>query len=412
MKILFLTQYFPPEVGAAASRSYDYLQELRKGGHEIVVISETPHYPSAQVDEKYKGSFFFKETYHSLPVIRSFVFVSGRKNFYQRAMLYLSFMISSVFSARFAGKVDVVVATSPPPTVGLAGWMISRLKRSKFVVDIRDLWPESALALGEMKPGLLANILKKIELFLYRKADRITIAVPGFRKYIMNLGISKEKIEDLPNGANLDMFSGKQQYATEIRKRHGWDGKFVVLFSGNLGLAQGLNYILATANQMRAHHNILFVFIGDGVEKQGVQKKAREMDLKNVLFLEKQSREKMPQFISAADVCLVPLIKHRLFLNALPSKMFEYMACEKPILVAIDGEAKMLIQKSEAGIFVEPENVPKMKEAILELYHNREMMLTMGFKGRKYVEQYYCRKKLAKKFENILRRCIYEKKIE
>lgn len=403
MKFIFVTQYFPPEVGAAASRVFDLTQELRKKNHDIVVLSEFPHYPSNFLDKKYRTSSFFKEKYHSIPVIRTYVYVSERKNFFQRTFSYISFMISAIIGSKHISYADAVIATSPPPTVGIAGWLISRIKHNKFVLDIRDLWPESVMALGAIKKGFIYSILKNIEIFLYKKADVITIAIPGFRKHIVELGISEEKIIDLPNGANT-VFFNKQD--SNVRTKFGWNGNFIVLFSGNHGLAQGLDIILKVALQLKPLKDIYFVMIGDGVEKKRIMKLKEKMGATNVIMLDKQPREAMPSFISSADVCLVPLISHPLFLNALPSKMFEYMACERPIVVSIAGEAKQLIENSQAGIFVPPENVEEMKKAILTLYKNRNIGITMGKRGRKYVDKYFNRKKLADRFEYILQSLI------
>ncbi len=399
MKVTFITQYFPPEVGAAASRIFDLTQELMKRKHRITVLSEYPHYPSNFVDRKYRDSLFVKENYQSISVIRSYVYVSERKNFFQRTFLYISFMLSSIIGSKHIPDTEVVIATSPPPTVGVAGWLMSRIKHSKFILDVRDLWPESVLALGAIRKGPVYSILKRIEIFLYQKADIITIAIPGFRKHITQLGISDRKIVDLPNGANIDFFYKRK---TNIRKQFGLENKFIVLFSGNHGLAQGLGSILKAANHLTDFKDICFLMIGDGVEKKKIVKWKNKMKSDNVIMLDKQPREAMPDFISSADVCLVPLIKHPLFLHALPSKMFEYMACEKPIIVSIDGEAKRLIEQSGAGIFVAPEDVEQIKKAILQLYQNKKIALEMGEKGRKYVERYFNRKKLAEHFEGIL----------
>ena len=275
-------------------------------------------------------------------------------------------------------------------------------KKSKFVLDIRDLWPESALALGELNEGIIAGILKKIELFLYRKADLITIAVPGFRKYITDLKISNKKIIDLPNGANVELFSPAPN-SKKIREKFSWEEKFLILFSGNHGLAQGLEYLLKTADSLKDFEDLRFIFIGDGVVKEKLIKMKQKMQLDSVIFLDKVDRDQMPSFISAMDVCLVPLIKHPLFLNALPSKMFEYMACEKPVIVSIEGEAKDLIKKSGAGVFVEPENISQLKNAILNLYEKKRLGTNIGKKGRYFVSKHYCRTKIAKRIESVLK---------
>jgi glycosyltransferase involved in cell wall biosynthesis len=398
MNILFLTQYFPPEIGGASSRSSDLLYHLSSRVHTIVVVSEMPHYPSTFLAKKYRNAFIYRE---KIKNIRTFVFVSKRKSFIQRTILYGSFLFSSIIGSRNIKDIDVVVATSPPLTVGLAGWIISKWKNCKFVLDVRDLWPESIVALGEIKEGFIANRLKVLEHFLYTKADKITIAVPGFRKYITDLGIADDQITDLPNGANLEIFYF-QPDREAVRKQFDWQDKFMVLFSGNHGLAQGLHYLLETACLMQEYQDIVFVFIGDGVEKSKMLKEKDRSHLETIIFLDVQKREQMSLLISAADICVVPLVKHPLFLHALPSKMFEYMACERPIITSIDGEARKLIEASNAGIFVEPENVEQMKTAILRLHHNKNLRRIMGKNGRRLVAQHFCRKMMADKFEKCL----------
>lgn len=393
MNILFITQYFTPEIGAAAARIFDIAQESRLQGHTPTVISETPHYPSNAVLKGYRNCFIKRERFCQIQVLRSYVMVSKRENFIQRFCLYISFIFSSIINSFSIKWADLVFASSPPLTVGLAGFVISRIKHAKFVLDVRDLWPESALALGELKQGFVFKLLQKLETYLYHKADLITIAVPGFRNHMKRAGISDDKIFDLPNGANLDLFEYYEN-RNLLKKETNLDEKFIVLFSGNHGLAQGLESILYVAKDLLDYQDIVFILIGDGVRKKALIQLKDQLRLENVCFFDKVTREALPKYISISDVCLVPLIKHPLFLSALPSKMFEYMACNKPVIVAIDGEAKEMILKSGAGLNVEPENTSQIKQAILQFYMDADLKRKAGHRGRQWVERHFSRREL------------------
>ena len=405
MHILYITQYFPPEIGAASSRAYDFIHELQNKGIQVTVIAETPHYPGYKSMEGYRNRWFLKETYQNIRIIRSYAFISRRKNFIQRTLLYFSYLFSSIIASCFVSHIDLVIASSPPITVGLAGMIISHLKGCKFILDIRDIWPESAIALGEIKNRAIIQLLQSVESLLYHKADRITVAVPGFRNHICSLDIPESKIKSLPNGADTRIFYSRQDTGS-IKATYNWNRRFIVLFSGNHGLAQGLESIMQTAALLRNKKDIQFVFIGDGVEKDKLQKMKDKLDLFQVQFIEKQPREEMPRFISCADICIVPLVKHTLFLNALPSKMFEYMACEKPLILAIDGEARVLIEKWGSGIYVEPENIVQLKKAILKLYKSKDLLPRMGKKGKALVLKKFCRQDLAEKFAQMIQETV------
>ncbi len=401
MRILFITQYFPPGVGAAASRVQDITEELSGLGHDVTVVTEIPNYPTGIIHERYRFKLFHKERVNGIKIIRTFVLASGRRSFMQRMLLYISFMVSSIFGSLFLNGIDVVVATSPPLFVGFSGFVIARLKGARFVFDVRDLWPESAIALGELRSKCLRKLSVSLEQFLYRKAKKITVAVPGFRKKIAGNSVKPDKIWPITNIVDVEKFiphPDKQIF----RKEFGWKDQFIVLFSGNHGLAQGLSTIMEAANLLKDREEILFVFVGEGVEKSHLEHIKKDLLLNQVFFVNEQPRERMSSFINMSDVCLVPLKDLSLFDNALPSKMLEYMSCARPIIGSLRGEAKALIERAGAGVVIDPENPQKLAEAIICLHDQPGLRQKLGRCGREFVSKHYSRERRAKTFERIL----------
>jgi len=401
LRILFVTQYFPPEVGAAASRIQDVTEEFSTLGHSVTVVTEIPNYPTGVIHKKYRYKLFHKERIGRTKIIRTFVLASKRKSFIQRMLFYLSFMVSSILGAMSAKEIDVVVATSPPLFVGVSGFIISRFKRAQFVFDVRDLWPESAIALGELQSKMLRKLSVSLEQFLYRKADRITVAVPGFRDVIASGSVAQEKIWPIINVVDQAAFSPRKDQEN-LRRKYGWQEKFIVLFSGNHGLAQGLATIMEAANLLRDRPEIMFLFVGEGVEKPHLQALKKHLMLDRVFFVDEQPREQMPVYISMSDVCLVPLKNLSLFDNALPSKMLEYMSCARPIIGTLRGEAKTLIEKAKAGLVVDPENASQLAKAIVTLLDQPERRRSLGESGRQFISRNYSRERRAESFEQIL----------
>ncbi len=401
MKILFITQYFHPEVGAASTRITDLANALAEMGHCVTVVAEFPNYPTGTLTKEYKWRLHRWEKLGPLHILRTFVIVSKRTNFFQRMALYISFMCSSILGGLLVPRFEVVIATSPPLFVGLCGYIVGRLRGAKFVFDVRDLWPESAVVLGELENRWARRLAERLERMLYRKADRIAVVVPGFRSKVEGRSGQKNKIEEITNGVDAEVF------VPDVRAdlhRKGWnlEDKFVVLFSGNHGLAQGLSSVMEVAELLRDYRDIVFLFVGEGVEKEALLRRKQERNLDRTIFLEAQPHSRMPSIIGMSDVCLVPLKKNDLFRNALPSKMFEYMACGRPVVLSVRGEAEILMREAKAGVSVEPENAAEIAEAILKLYRDESFRHALGRNGRDYVVQKFSRKQIAKKLEALL----------
>ena len=399
MRILYISQYFPPEVGATQTRAHEMAIYLARQGHQVVVLTEFPNHPKGIIPPEYRGRLVEHTKMDGFDVVRVFVYTSPKKNFATRMGFYLSFMfIAALVGSFLRGRFDVVYATSPPFFVGLAGVWLSRIKGARFVLEIRDLWPQTAVELGELKNERFIRWSEKLEMFYYRKADCIVAVTKGIYQNLVNR-VGADKVRLIPNGANTDLFYYR---GDAVKQKLGLHDKFVVLYAGIFGIAQGMEQLCELVQSMKSDDSIHFVFIGEGPLKQQVEDIRQKKSLTNLTILDEIAREEIPAYISAADCCLVPLKKNPLFLGALPSKMFDFMACERPVIVSVDGEARRVVQESGAGIFVEPENTLQMAEAIRKLKETPELVIKMGKAGRQYVARNFSRKMNAQRLEKLL----------
>ncbi|GBE26231.1 alpha-D-kanosaminyltransferase [bacterium BMS3Bbin03] len=402
LRILYISQYFPPEVGATQSRAFDMAYYLSERGHKVTVLCEFPNHPSGILPARYRRKFWERRRMRRFRVCRCWVYATPQKTFVTRLLFYLSFMCSSIAAGLFLrDKFDVVYTTSPPLFVGVSGYILSRLKNAKFVFEVRDLWPESAVALGELRnPGFIKRA-GKLETFFYRKAEKIVGVTSGILENLMNRGVNPEKLQLIKNGTNIHLFKNRGDHKKDDLNLR---GRFVVGYFGIFGLAQGMEQLCELAERMKIYPDVHFLFVGDGPKKQNVLDLKSEKQLTNLTILNEIRREEIAEYISACDAALVPLRKNELFTGALPSKMFDNMACERPIILSVAGEAQKVLKDAESGIFVEPENTAQMMEAILKLKSDPELCKRMGRNGRRFVEKYFSRKKLALELEACLQR--------
>jgi glycosyltransferase involved in cell wall biosynthesis len=401
LKALFVSQYYPPETGAAATRISDLAEALKKKGHTITVVTEFPNYPKGIIADHHRGKFILKERHNGIDVVRTFVIASERGTLLQRMLFYLSFMFSAIFGGLLTGQQDIIVATSPPLFVALSGYVLSLLKRCPFVFEVRDIWPESAKSLEQLKGKFLIWISEKLELFLYRRSRRIIVVTRGFVDNLIAKGVPPQKISLVSNGVDVEFFKIRPRTAY-VQETYGLTDKFVVSYTGNMGLAQGIDAIVECATLLRDEQHIVFMLIGDGVVKRENEIEVKRRALENVVFVDTQPKNEILTFLSVADVCLVPLKKTQLFQITVPSKLYESMACGKPVVLSVNGEARGILEKARAGIFVEPENSEQMAQAILKLYQNPELLAEYGRNGRKYVVEHFSRKQQADILESVL----------
>lgn len=401
MHILFLSHYFPPEVNAPASRTYEHCKQWAKDGHEVTVVTCAPNHPRGKVYEGYRNRLFQKEEKNGIRVIRVWTYVTANEGFFKRTLNYVSFMVSSVLITLWLPKANVVVTTSPQFFNGLAGYFVSRLRRMPWLLEIRDLWPESILVVGAIRNRAIIRMLEWAELFAYRQADCIVPVTDAFKRYMVGKGIPGEKIEVIKNGVDLSFFkklSGLNPIAVEL----GLQGKFVASYFGTHGMAHCLETVLYSACELKEQEDIVFLLVGDGAERRRLVAMRDEMALHNVVMLDQQPKEKMPYFWALSDVSLVLLKKSGLFTTVIPSKIFESMAMEKPIILGVEGESAGIIKAADAGFCIEPENGHDLAERMLELYKNRGLAVKLGENGRKHVVQHYDRTVLARRYGSLL----------
>lgn len=404
MRVLYLTQYFPPEIGATQTRAYEMAQGLKRAGHEVTILTEFPNHPTGIIPPEYDGLWTSRETLDGLDVFRVWVKTSPQKNFKSRMAFYLSYMFMAAWAGVFLlrGRYDALYATSPPLFVGGAALAISYLRRIPLFFEVRDLWPESAVQLGELNNKTALKLATWLEEACYRRARHIVVVTEGFKQNLVARGISAAKISVIPNGANTDLFQPVPP-SPDLRRELGLaPEQFVVAYTGLHGLAHGLETVLHTAEILRHETDITFLLVGDGPCKPDLQALAAELDLPNVIFHPAVAEHDLPAYVSVADAGLDVRRKIGISTMTLPVKMFSYMACERPVLLAIEGEAIDVIEASGAGLVVPPEDASALAEAVLFLRDNPAQRLAYGQHGRDYVTEHYSRQKLAARLTQLL----------
>jgi len=399
MRILYLTQYFLPESGATQARAYEMANKWIQLGHKVTMLTEFPNHPSGIIPLTYKGKLYERVDLDGIDVLRVWVKTAPDKNYGNRLLFYLSYMVNAIFAGLLLarGKYDFIYATSPPLFVGGAALVLSYLKRIPMFFEVRDLWPETAVAIGELSNSLSISVATRLEEVCYQKAIQIVVVTHGMGDRLIQRGISPEKLIIIPNGANIEMFSFKPIERDRLRTVLGLEDKFIAIYAGIHGLAQGLDTIVQTAHILSEMSNIHFLLIGEGPKKAEILTLVKSYDLHNLTMLPEMPRELIPDYLSAADVALVPLRKTEIFKRTLPSKLFDAWACERPVILSIDGEARTIVETVNGGIFVPPEDPTKMAEALIHLMNSPAERQLMGEHGLVYTRQNHSRAALAEK---------------
>ncbi|MBI4866795.1 MAG: glycosyltransferase family 4 protein [Candidatus Wallbacteria bacterium] len=405
MKILVIHQYFLFQEGGGGSRFNELTRFWSEAGHEVTVVAGQVEHGTMKRPERYVGHWVRSETVGAVTVHRCYVPEVYGRGFIGRMIGFFVFMLSAVWAgALHAGSAEVVVATSPPLIVAVPGILLSWLKRCPLVFEVRDLWPESAIVMGVLSEGsLLARLLYLLERAVYRLAQKIVVLTPAFGTDIVSRGLAPhEKIELIPNGADLDLFEPGPRL-NPVRERYGWGDRFVVLYAGAHGLANHLVQFLEAAELLRQDKGILLVTVGDGPERQPLVEEARRRGLENFQALGPVPKREMPEILQAIDVGAAILKKADTFRTVYPNKVFDYMACQKPTLLAIDGVAReLVVDSARSGVFVEPENPAEMAARIRELASRPDWCAEMAANGREFVQANYSRASLAAKYLRLL----------
>jgi len=402
LKIVYLSHYFPPEVNAPAARVSEMAQRWAERGDHVTILTCFPNHPSGIIPPQYRGLWRLREKHGDVIVVRTYVHAAPNRGFLKRILNFLSFMISSIFLGSWMiGHPDVLIATSPQFFVGVAGYVISRIKRCKFVFEVRDIWPAEIVAVGALKNKLAIKILEAVEMFLYRRADKVVVVAEGAAEILRSRGVPESKIAFVPNGVDLEIFQGGEG-RDRVRRQLGLEQQCVVGYIGTHGMAHKLETVLEAAKILRGEDDIHFLFVGDGAEKGNLEEMARNLELWNVTFHNQVSRHEIPDFYAACDVCLVPLKKARLFTKNIPSKIYEIMASKRPIIISTEGESLRLVELSGAGLGAAPENANDLAEKIIRLKNDPELRAEMGRSGFSFVMANSSRRRLADIYRELL----------
>jgi len=374
LKILFLTDNFPPEGNAPASRTYEHAVQWVRAGHDVTVITTAPNFPEGKLFAGYKNRWYTVEDMEGIRVVRVKTYITANAGFTRRTLDYLSFMVAGFVAGLLQKRPDVVVGTSPQFFTVCGAWMVSVFQRRPFVFELRDLWPASIQAVGAMDDSRLLRSLERLEMFLYRKAALIVSVTHSFKTELIARGIDSDKIEVVINGVDLDRYSPREQDQAMTRQ-YDLEGKFVVGYIGTHGLAHALHRVLETAELLRDRKEIVFLLVGGGARRDALIAQAVEMGLDNVRFVPRQAKEDMPAIWSLCDISLIQLKDDPLFASVIPSKIFESMGMGLPIILSLPkGEASGMIQQSGAGVVVPPEQPDKLAETVVRLFENRDKL--------------------------------------
>jgi glycosyltransferase involved in cell wall biosynthesis len=394
MHILLIHQAFAGLNEAGGTRHMELSRYLVQRGHQITIIASPVSYLSGKQTRLQKQWVNKENPEPGITILRTYTYASLRRSFLDRILGFISFMASSFFVGLGVTHVDLVWGTSPPIFQGFTAWLLSWLKRVPFLFEVRDLWPAFAIAMGVLRNPVLVNASLWLEKFLYQHADRVVVNSPGFIHHVSDRGA--RWIELIPNGADPTMFSPDDS-GSDFRQKYKLDKKFIVLYAGAHGPSNDLQILIQASAQLSTIPQIHIVLVGDGKEKKDLQSQAQTLGLTNVTFISPVAKSEMSQVLAAANVCVAILKPLELYKTTYPNKVFDYMAAARPVILAIDGVIRELIETAHAGIPVTPGRPAEIAAAVRKLYENPPLGREMGISGRTYVEIHFSRAIQAEK---------------
>lgn len=400
IKLLILTQYFPPEVGAPQNRLFELAVRLKNKGVDVNILTAMPNYPKMEIQKEYQGKKYVHEETEGLKIHRSWIYVSKSKGIIKRLLNYFSFVFSSAwYGKRKTGAFDFVLCESPPLFLGYSALYLAKRKKAKLIFNVSDLWPESAEKLGVVTNSSMLKMAYNLEEKLYKASVLVSGQTQGICENI-NQRFPQVNTYWLPNGVDMNYYNPQQITADDFRTKNNIsENDFVFLYAGIIGLAQGLEIILEAAKAVKDKPHLKFVLLGNGPEKPKLIDMQKQYGLSNVVFIDFVPKSQMPQVLKSVNAAIIPLKKLDLFKGAIPSKIFESLAMELPVLLGVDGEARELfINKGNCGIYFEPENVSELVNAIVSISTDKEKAKQLGMNGRNYVNQNFNRDTIAAKF--------------
>ena len=398
MKILFLSDNFPPESNAPAIRTVEHAREWIKAGHDVTVVTCAPNFPKGRVFDGYHNRLIQREEIDGIHVVRVWTYITANEGSVMRILDYVSFMLSSVVATLFLKRPDVVIGTSPQFFTAVAAWMVSKLKRRPFIFELRDLWPETILAVGAMKRGRLVRAIERFADFLYRQADLMVPVTEAFARHLEQAGVDPQRIVVVTNGIEPGTHRPRRD-RLELRDEKAIPrDAFVAGYVGTLGMCHGLSVVLDAAKMTRDDGKLHYVLMGDGADKAELVKIARERGLKNLTILDAGPRQEALELLNAVDVSLVLLRNSPLFETVIPSKIFEAMELKKPILLGVRGESRrIVVDEVQCGLAFPPEDADAMVAALRQLERDPTLRKELTDRGSVALQERFRRSTLARK---------------
>ena len=406
MHILFLSHYFVPENNAPAARVHALAREWTRQGHRVTVVTSAPNMPTGVVYDGYRNRLIQQEWIDGIRTVRVWTYLAANRGRLRRGFNFLSYLFTAgVAGALLRPRADVVIATSPQFFAGCAGLPVSRAHGAPFVLEIRDIWPASIVAVGALEDGRLVRALEKLERALYDAADHIVTVGAGYRQHLLDRGVPGAKIEVVTNGVDSALFV-PQAPDEALRARLGLNGKYVVTYAGTVGMAHGLTVVLRAGLRLReqGRDDIVFLVVGEGARRAELEHAVKDQGLDNVVFTGMVERAQLPVYLASSDACLVHMRDEALFSTVLPSKIFEDAAMEKPVLAGLRGEGADIIVAADCGILFAPDDDAALAAAVERLADDPEEGRRLGRNGRRFVLAHYDRRRLAHDYLAILER--------
>ena len=403
MRVLILSQYYDPE---PVPKPGELAVALHERGHEVSVLTGYPNYPSGTLYDGYRLRLFERSMINGIPIVRTYEYPDHGTRVRGRLLNYGSVVASMILAIPRLRRADVMYVWHPPLTIGIAAWLVSRFRGIPFVYDVQDIWPESAVLSGILKPGRMVTMISRLERFIYRKADHILVVTDGARENLIGKGVAPSKVTVMSHWIDETLFAATPAAeAKTIRERYGWGSRFVLLFGGNLGLVQGLDTVIRSAAGLDPER-MRFVFVGDGSDRSRLQLLAAELGVEDrVQFIDRQPMRAMPALMEAADALLVHLRPSELSRYVIPTKTFAYLAAGKPILMAMEGAAADLVSRAGAGVVIVPGDPDLLARTALQMSAMSGVELRQtGEKGRTFLREHYSKETVIARYEQLLER--------
>ncbi len=402
MHVLCVSHYYPPETGALAVRMSENARAWAASGAEVTIVTCVPNYPKGKVFPGYRNRLFQREVIDGVNVIRLWTLVSANEGLFLRTLNYLSLLLSVLVASPWLPRADVIMSTSPNLFCGIAGGLLAWIKRRPWVLEIRDLWPESIVAVGAIKNRAIIAPFEYVERWAYRRAAAVVSVTDTFVKHIVANGAKPERVYVIKNGVDLSKFSAGD--GEKFRRRYGLTGKVIASYIGTHGMAHKLETVLTAAAELQHRPEIAFVLVGDGAERKKLVALRDRIGLSNVMFLGELPRSDMPDVLAATDISLVVLSKSELFRSVIPSKIFEAMGASKPVVLGVEGESAEIIRTAGSGLVVTPESAEELSAAVEKLASDADLRTRLGENGLKCVQRQFNRDVLSQTYLELLKR--------